>query len=81
MANQIATLRRQIREMLMNSDEIKGIVKRKNIDDLKKELYPILVDLKIAMDDKEEKKDVILNKLTKIAPLINQLKNALGNIV
>ncbi|MFA5068272.1 MAG: hypothetical protein WC466_09625 [Candidatus Izemoplasmatales bacterium] len=51
---EIAELRKQIREILLNYGELKSkdsVLKKTSVDDLKQDAYVNIVDLKNKMDD------------------------------
>ena len=74
-------LKKQIKEIILNSEDFKDLIGKKSIDVLKKECYEKIIDIKNILE-KDALSDNEIDKLIgDIASLMNslkQLKNYLG---
>lgn len=81
---EIKKLRKQIREMLFNSDELKDIdliKQKKNFQELKKDCYIKLVDLKNEFEKVQENPDNAdaIKKIDDLIASLNSVKKMLSN--
>ena len=73
-------LRKQIREMLLNSDEMENfdLKQKKNFQELKKDSYDKLIDLKNDFESQKEKPAAdAIEKINKLIVSLKFLKNTL----
>jgi hypothetical protein len=75
-------LRKQIREILLNSDELMdgALKQKKGISELKKDCYTKLVDLKneFEADKGNPNKEETIKKIDSLIAALNQIKSFLG---
>lgn len=81
---EITKLRKQIREMLLNSDELKdidSIKSKKNFQEIKKDCYIKLVDLKNDFETVEEKPNnsKSIKKIDATIAALERVKRSLSN--
>jgi len=81
---EIKKLRKQIREMLLNSDELKDIdslKSKKNFQELKKDCYIKLVDLKNDFETVEENPNnsKSIKKIDDVIASLERVKRGLSN--
>jgi len=81
---EITKLRKQIREMLLNSDELKdidSIKSKKNFQEIKKDCYIKLVDLKNDFETVEEKPNnsKSIKKIDATIAALERVKRGLSN--
>ena len=81
--DEIKKLRSQIREMLLNADGITDstLTKKSGFEDLKKEAYDKLVDLKNQFEAKKENpnKQETIEQIDSLIVSLKKLKTNLGN--
>jgi len=81
--DEIKKLRNQIREILLNADGITDstLTKRSGFDELKKDAYDKLVDLKNQFEAKKENpdKEGTINQIDGLITSLKKLKTTLGN--
>ena len=80
----IKKIRNQIREVLLSSDELRNIDSlnsKKTFQDLKKDCYDKLVDLKNGFETVQENPDNkdAIRKIDDLIQSLNQVKKFLGN--
>ena len=80
---ELEKLRRQIREVLLNSDElkdIKSLSQKKAFPELKKDCYIKLVDLKNEFESPKEvsDKEETIKKINELISSLNKIKTALS---
>jgi|LFRM01.2.fsa_nt_gb hypothetical protein len=78
------TLRKQIREILLNADELKdfdSLRKQKNFKELKKDCYDKLIDLKNQFETVEEvpNNSDSIRKIGDLIMSLEKIKKQLGN--
>ena len=79
---EIKELRNYIREIILNSDDLKDItlVQKENLESIKKECYDNLIELKLDFDSQKEvsvedslkKVERTINSLTKLKNFLNK---------
>jgi len=76
-------LRKQIREMLLDDDELidyQLVKKKMDFNELKKDSYVKLVDLKNDFESSDEKsKEDTIKKINELTAILSKLKTFLGN--
>lgn len=80
---ELKNLRKQIREVLLNSDEIKNaesLDKKKSFQELKKDCYVNLVDLKNEFESDKENlnKESTMKKINELISSLNKIKTSLS---
>lgn len=78
------TLRKQIREILLNTEDlkdIKSLTQKKALPELKKDCYTKLVDLKNEFESEKENtdKEGTIKQIEDLIASLNQLKKAFSN--
>jgi len=81
---EIKQLRKQIREILLNSDELKNVDslrKKNNFQQLKKDCYVKLVDVKNDFEKVQEtpNNEDAIKKIDELMELLKQVRKGLGN--
>jgi hypothetical protein len=82
--DEIKELRKQIREMLLDTDLLKknaSLTQRKDFSELKTDCYKKMIDLKHDFESPKEieNKDETIIKIDELIGSLKELKNALGN--
>jgi len=81
--DEIKKLRKQIREMLLNSDSLKDIdtlKQKKGFEEIKRDAYVKLVDLKNEFESTKENpdKEGTIKKIDELISSLNSVKKTLG---
>jgi len=71
-------LRTQIREIILNDTNIKGIVNKKDSDKLKKNVYDEILTLKGYFEKEEENETKIIDSIDTLVSALKQLKTFLN---